>query len=131
MQETISLSTREMQRLQVLGQVGTGSMTLKAATGLMGVCYRQAKRLLVRLRQEGPKGLAHRRRGRTAHNALGPEVRERVLGLHQERYALFNDTHFVQMLEEREGLRIGRETLRRWLRAAGVSGHAILTLCGH
>lgn len=121
MQETIVLSTQEMQRLQVLGQVARGSMTLKAGAGLMGVCYRQAKRLLVRLRQEGPKGLAHRRRGRVAHNALGAELRERVVGLHQERYAKFNDTHFVQMLEEREGLRIGRETVRRWLRAAGIA----------
>jgi transposase len=121
MQEQISLSTREVRRLQVLDQVILGTVTLKAAAGLMGVCYRQAKRLLARLRQAGPKGLAHRQRGRSASNALGPEVRDRVLALHAERYGQFNDTHFVQMLEEREGLRIGRETVRGWLRAAGVA----------
>src|SRR4030066_1085247 len=86
----------------------------------MKVCYRQAKRLAARYRKEGPKGLAHRRRGRAAPNALGLEIRERVLALHREVYSQFNDTHFVEMLEEREGLRIGRETVRRWLREAGI-----------
>jgi transposase len=121
MKETIILSAHEMQRVQVLGQVVRGVLTLKGGAGLMGVCYRQAKRLLARLRGEGPKGLAHRQRGRAARNALGPQMRDRVLALHQERYAGFNDTHFVQMLEEREGLRISRETVRRWLRAAGIA----------
>jgi len=120
MQETITLSRREMQRAQVLEQVVRGALSLRAATAMIKVCYRQAKRLLARYRQEGPKGLAHQRRGRTAPNALGPEIRQRVLVLHREVYAQFNDTHFVEMLEEREGLRIGRESVRRWLRGAGI-----------
>ncbi len=120
MRELIILSRHETQRMQVLEQVVRKSVTLKAGAGLMKVCYRQAKRLLARYRGEGPKGLAHRRRGRAAANALGPQMRERVLALHREVYAQFNDTHFVEMLEAREGLRIGRETVRRWLREAGM-----------
>jgi len=120
MKEMIILRRREVQRMQVLDQVLRGALSLKTATGIMKVCYRQAKRLLARYRREGAKGLAHRRRGQPARNALGPEVRERVLALHQDSYAQFNDTHFVEMLAEREGLRIGRETVRRWLREAGI-----------
>ena len=120
MKELIILSRREAQRIQVLEQVVRESLSLKAGATLMKVCYRQAKRLVARYRREGPKGLAHRRRGRAAPNALGPEIRERVLALHREVYSQFNDTHFVEMLEEREGLRIGRETVRRWLREAGI-----------
>jgi transposase len=120
MKEIISLSRREMQRVQVLEQVVRGALSLRAATAMIKVCYRQAKRLLARYRKDGPKGLAHQRRGRTASNALGPEIRERILALHREVYAQFNDTHFVEMLKEREGLRVGRETVRRWLREAGI-----------
>jgi len=120
MKEYITLREHEMQRLQVLEQVLGEALTLKAGSGLMKLSYRQAKRLMARYRREGPKGLAHRHRGRAAPNALGPEVRNQVLGLHREVYAQFNDTHFVEMLEEREGLRIGRETARRWLREAGI-----------
>jgi transposase len=80
----------------------------------MGVCYRQAKRLLARYQREGLRGLAHRQRGQPARNAFGPETHDLVLALHREGYAQFNDTRFVEMLEEREGLRIGRETVCGW-----------------
>lgn len=119
MQEIITLSSHELQRVQVLEQVIRGTLSLKAATIMMKLCYRQAKRLLARYRKDGPKGLAHQSRGRAAPNTLGPEIRNRVLFLHREIYAQFNDTHFVEMLQEREGLRIGRETVRNWLREAG------------
>jgi len=120
MKERVILSQREVQRMQVLEQVMRGALSLKTATSMLKVCYRQAKRLSVRYRREGAEGLAHRRRGQPARNALGPALRERVLKLHEGSYSQFNDTHFVEMLAEREGLRIGRETVRRWLREAGV-----------
>ena len=97
MKEIITLSSREIQRVQVLEQVCRGTRTLVESTPLLLVCYRQAKRLLARYRQEGPAGLAHQRRGQPAHNVYGPEMRDRVMGLHQKRYAKFNDTHFVEM----------------------------------
>jgi len=120
MKEIIALSKREFQRIRVLDQVIRRALSLKEATPMLRVCYRQAKRLLSNYRRDGPKGLAHRRRGRVAPNALSPLIRQRVLELHRDVYAQFNDTHFVEMLEEREGLRIGRETVRRWLREAGI-----------
>jgi transposase len=120
MKETILLNERELQRIQVLEQVLRKRSTLKAGAELMKVCYRQAKRLLARYLEGGAKSLAHRRRGRRASNARSPEVRQRVLSLHREVYSQFNDTHFVEMLAERESLRIGRETVRRWLREAGI-----------
>jgi transposase len=121
MKEIITLSYREIQRVQVLERVCRGALTLIEGTPLLLVSYRQAKRLLARYRTEGASGLAHRHRGQPAYNAFDQQMREQILRLHQECYAEFNDTHFVEMLEEREGLRIGRETVRRWLRQAGIS----------
>ena len=120
MKERIVLSQKELQRVQVLEQVKGGHLTLVVGGDLMQVCYRQAKRLLGRYREEGPQGLAHRRRGQPAHNELSPELRARILSLHQERYAQFNDTHFVEMLAEREGIEAGRETVRALLRQSGI-----------
>jgi len=120
MKERIVLSQRELQRVQVLEQVKGGHLTLVAGADLMQVCYRHARRLLARYRDEGPQGLAHRRRGQPAHNELSPQLRARILSLHQERYAQFNDTHFVEMLAEREGIEAGRETVRVLLRQAGI-----------
>ncbi len=122
MKDTIHMSARELQRAQVLGQVDRGHLALYAAAVLLKVCYRQAKRLLARFRREGPPGLANRQRGHPARNAHPAKLREEVLALHQGRYmGLFNDRHFVQMLRERERIRVGRETVREWLRDAGIA----------
>ncbi len=120
MKESVTLSSREIQRIHVLERICRGTLTLIEGVPLLRVCYRQAKRLLARYRKEGAFGLAHRRRGQPAHNAYGAELRDHVLSLRRGRYANFNDTHFVQMLAEREDLRIGRETVRGWLRQAGI-----------
>jgi transposase len=120
MKELVRMSVRELQWSQVLERVSRGALTLMSGTRLLQVSYRHAKRLLARYRREGPAGIAHKRRGQPARNALGPETRDRVLRLHEDRYANFNDTHFVEMLAEREGLKVGRETVRRWLRQAGI-----------
>lgn len=120
MQEWIILSNREMQRFSVLEKVAERALSLKAAAELMKLGYRQVKRLWARFQKEGPKGLAHQGRGRRAANAYSPQIRRRVLALSQDRYAQFNDTHFVEMLREREGLRISRETVRSWRREAGL-----------
>ena len=120
MKEWITLSRHELQRSQVLQQVAARGLTLKAGADLMKIGYRQAKRVWARFRREGPQGLAHRSRGRKAPNAYSREIHDRVLALSQDRYAQFNDTHFVEMLRERENLRIGRETVRVWRRRAGI-----------
>lgn len=120
MKGMIQLSQRELQRVQVLERVHTGHVSLVEGARLMRLSYRQAKRLWARYRGEGPQGLAHGQRGRPAHNALDPRLRARILALRQERYALFNDSHFTEMLAEREGIQVGRETVRKLLRQAGV-----------
>ena len=84
MKEPVTLSKREVQRMQVLEQVKKGAVTLKAAAAMRKVSDRQAKRLWARYRREGPGGLTHQRRGQPARNGLGPEIRERVLVLHRD-----------------------------------------------
>jgi hypothetical protein len=47
-------------------------------------------------------------------------VRDRILHLARTTYAGFNDHHLCEKLVEKEGLSLGRETLRRLLRSAGI-----------
>jgi hypothetical protein len=47
-------------------------------------------------------------------------VRDRIVQLARTTYAGFNDHHLCEKLVEKEGFSIGRETLRRLLRAAGI-----------
>jgi len=115
----IVLSRKEAHRGHVLEQVAQQALSLKEAAVIMGVSYRQAKRIQKRWRSTGLEGLCHRNRGKTVDHALTSDVAAKILALHEEKYSNFNDTHFVEMLAELEGIFVSREKVRQILRAAG------------
>ena len=114
------MSRKERERLVVLHQVQGGQLTLTAAAPLLGVGYRQAKRIWRRWRQEGDRGLIHGLRGQPANNRRDAPQRAQALAWYRERYPDFGPTLAAQCLAEREGLAVDHEILRRWLMAAGL-----------
>ncbi len=118
--EGLYVSHKDIRRWELLQKVGDGKLTLCQVTEALGVSYRQAKRLKAKVMAEGLRGLLHGNRGRRAHNRSEEALRARVLELSKERYFDFNDAHFAELLGEREGIVLCRETVRRWRRAAGV-----------
>ena len=119
MRGLIVLSRKEAHRGHVLEQVSQRTLTLREASLIMGISYRQAKRIHKRWQQHGLAGLCHRNRGRQVGHALPDETAAIILALHEEVYASFNDTHFTEALADREGIRVSREKVRRILRSAG------------
>lgn len=65
--ETLAMSKRERRRLEVLSQVVSQQLTLQKGSELMGIGYRQVKRLWIRYQAEGNAGLVHRLRGRKSN----------------------------------------------------------------
>ena len=84
------------------------------------LALRPSRRLPARRRHQGLAALAHGNRGRPSPRRLSAEVRARVLTLARTRYAGVNDHHLTELLAEREGLRLSRRTVHRFLRAAGI-----------
>jgi len=113
------MSSKELTRYRVLGGVLEGQLALQEAAVALGVSPRHGRRLLRRLREHGPQGLVHGNRGRPPANRTSEELRQQILAWVEDRYAGFNDTHLAEILAEREGVSLGRETLRGILRAAG------------
>jgi transposase len=97
-----------------------GKITLKETDSLMGVSYRQAKRLKKKLISEGARGLIHGNRGRPSPRALSRELVGKILDLSLSKYANFNDTHFTEKLGEEEGITVSRDTVRRLRRTNGI-----------
>ena len=119
--ENVTLTQREQARLQVLNSLLAEHMTLDQAATLMGVGTRHTKRILAAYREKGVSAVAHGHRGRRPANATPDTVVAGVVRLARTRYAGTNHTHLSELLSEREGLDIGRTTLRRILVNAGLS----------
>lgn len=82
--ETLLMSRKERMRLEVMGRVKRGEITLAKAGELLHMSYRQAKRVYARYRAAGDRGLVHGLRGRES-NRRQDELRQRVLAVYAQR----------------------------------------------
>jgi transposase len=119
-QGTFALSQKELQRVAVISSCLEGKLACARAASLLDLTPRHVKRLKAKLRQGGEAALAHASRGRPSPRRLPQRVRDRILQLARTTYAGFNDHHLCEKLCEVEGFSLGRETLRRLLRSAGI-----------
>ena len=115
------MTPREQSRLQVLNSLLAEHMTLDQAAALMGLSPRHTRRILADYRENGAAALAHGLRGRKPPNATPEPIRSRVVHLAGTIYQGANHTHLSELLGEREGIDIGRTTLRRILVNAGLN----------
>jgi transposase-like protein len=119
------MSEKELRRAGVLSRVQARELKLVDGAELMGVSYRQSKRLWKRYRDCGAKGLQHRSAGGRSHRAMAAGFRAKVLGLVRRKYGgaageRFGPTLAAEHLESDEGLQVDHETLRRWMLAEGL-----------
>ncbi len=123
------MSARELRRVGVMARVKSGSLKLRSAAQVLGISYRQAKRLYRRYRAEGAKGLQHRSAGRRSNRATASKLRTRALALVRAKYSgaideRFGPTLAAEHLATEDGLVVDHETLRRWMLDAGLWSRA-------
>src|SRR5713101_1531371 len=103
-----------------MGRVKARSLRLREAAELLGVSYRQSKRIWARYRGGGAKALQHGNCGRGSNRAYAAKFRAAVLERVQVRYEDFGPTLAAEHLGSDDGLKVHAETLRRWMKQAGL-----------
>jgi len=115
---TLRMSAKERDRMVVLEQVESRGLSLVEASERLRLSYRQTKRIWGRWRREREAGLVHRLRGTPSNRRIPEALKRTVLETYAREYGDFGPTLAAEKLEERQGVRVNRETLRRWLREA-------------
>ena len=123
-QEAWVMLSREIERLAILERVESAGLGQAQAAAQMGVSERHLRRLLKRMRGQGPAALVSRRRGRSPNNRLPDWLRRRALALVGEHYADFGPTLAHEKLHQHHRQELGAafsvETLRQWMLGAGL-----------
>jgi hypothetical protein len=114
------MSERDLKRIQVLTEVLAGRRTVVSAAAVLALGVRQTFRLLARYQDGGGGALIHQARGRASNRRWRSGVREYAVELVRSKYADFGPTLATELLLEKHSLKIGRETLRRWMVADGL-----------
>jgi len=120
MDELLTMSNRELTRLEVMQKLMDKRLTQKEAARLLNISVRQVKRLWQSYRKQGAKGLVSQRRDKLSNNRLDASVVQLTLDLIKEKYEDFGPTLAHEKLTEVHHLRLSRESVRRIMIEEGI-----------
>lgn len=118
--DIIAMTQEELKRLHLIHKALDKSLTQAEAADIIGVCLRQAQRIVRTVRAEGDEGIIHKSRGRISNRALPKKIKDKALRLYKEKYPDFGPTLASEKLFEIDKIKLDDETLRLWLREENI-----------
>jgi len=107
------MSAKERDRLVVIEAVHAKRLTQRQAAAQLGISERQVRRSLQRFRAQGDAGLVHRSRGRPSNRRVPAAIEQQAREALRTDYRDFGPTLAAQQLQERHGIKLSKETVRR------------------
>jgi transposase len=119
--ERIAMSQEERDDLDWLKRAKDGSISQREAAKKMGVSDRWVRTLLKRMNQQGDAVVVHGLRGRPSNRKLPARTQKQAMKiLTQPDWHDFGPTFAAEQLAKRYQIQVGKETLRGWMREAGL-----------
>jgi transposase len=116
------MSKTELGKLTILQGAVEGVYTVKEAALRLHMGEWRIKQLKKEFRTHGEGAVIHGNAGKHPANYTDETLRRTIVSLKQSAaYEQTSFTHFRELLEEREGIRVSYATLSRILKAAGIS----------
>jgi len=113
------MTQKERDRLVALKKARKGLITQRQAADEIGVSERQVRRMLAALKTRGDRAVIHAGRGRASNRRIEACIRQKAIAvLSQPICHDFGPTFAAEYLSQEHGIRVGRETLRGWMREA-------------
>lgn len=119
-QKLISMTEKELARYDIIKDLIDGAINGTDASKQIGVSVRQVKRLKYKVNAYGAEGLIHGNRGIEGNRKLDPDMVKKAEKHLKEKYYDFGPTFASEKLEEVDGIKLGKETVRRMMTAMGL-----------
>ena len=120
MEKLLTMSKKELTRLEVMQRLEEKRLKQKEAATILGISERHVRRLYRAYRRVGEQGLISKRRGKVSNHRLRSELVVEVRDLIYERYEDFGPTLAHEKLTEVHGLKLSRESVRRIMIEEGI-----------
>jgi hypothetical protein len=120
-EDRFEMGQRERDRLKVLHEASKGQLTQKQAGEQLKLSVRQVRRLLGKLNVEGDRGVLHGLTGRQSNRRVSEEVVKRCMAeLGKPECLDFGPTFAAEHLARKLEVRVGRDTVRKWMVGEGL-----------
>lgn len=118
---SITLTMKELQRLEIAKLLIAGKISEEEAKKMMGLkSARQARRIKRNIIRYGPKGIIHRNRGRPGNRKFKKDFSNTVVMFYKTKYADFKPTLAAEKLWQYQQIKISVEGLRQLLIKQGL-----------
>lgn len=112
---------RDIDKVRAIRDVIEGRRTQLEAARILRLSDRQVRRLCLRVRDRGARGVLHGLQGRPSNHQLPPDLLERALNaLHDPLWEGFGPTFARDKLRKRWGIILSEGTVRRLMTLAGL-----------
>ncbi|MFC1522046.1 ISNCY family transposase [Elusimicrobiota bacterium] len=120
MEEKLTMSNRDIDRLRVIRNVLNKQLTWSQAASQLDLSDRQIGRLCASVRQEGNKGIVHGLRGRPSNNQIEPGLIDSAIGFVKAHYDDFGPTFANEKLRKNHSLTLSISCLRQAMIDEGI-----------
>ena len=107
----------EQKKYEVIKRLVDENGNKDRAALTLGITKRQVYRLIKVYHEKGKEGFIHGNRGRKPVSTIPDATRNLVLDLYKTKYYEANFTHFTELLERIEGIRLSVSTVTSILEA--------------
>ena len=113
MDELLTMSKKELTRLEVIRRLEEKRMRQREAAEILGISSRHVRRLLRSYRAHQERGLISKRRDKPSNNRLKAEIKQQAIDLLHSRYHDFGPTLAHEKLTEVHHLTLSVESVRQ------------------
>jgi transposase len=111
--DIITMSKKELERLPIIHKAMNKCLTQVKAAEMIGVCERQIRRIVEKIKKGGDRAIVHGNRGRASPFKMPEEKEKKIAGIIEKSYPDFGPTFAAEKLMERERIKISKEKLRQ------------------
>lgn len=112
----------EIKRITIIQSVIDQKRTQKEAANALGLSERQIRTIIKRFKEEGPEGIKHKNKQNKPSHAFSNDFKDKIVELKlSENYSNTNFSHFRDLLEERENIKISYSALYSILKSYNIN----------
>jgi hypothetical protein len=116
----VTMNKKQCQVYQLGMEVVRQKLTVSEFAVLINKSYRQARRIIARIREKDALGVLHGNLGKTPHNKTDSKLADELVSLLETEYYDYNLTHFKETIEEEEGIIVGKNVIHRLARSKNL-----------
>lgn len=113
MEGVVVMKKSELRKYNLAREVLLGKLSIIEFSMLINKSYRQAQRIVKKVKEKDYLGIVHGNKTKVPHNKTPEFIEKKLLDLLKTKYFDFNLTHFKEKLLDDEGISVGKNVIHR------------------